>query len=160
MVVPVRPAALGAPLLAVACCCGAAVTTPTVRPEATTVTALGAAGLTLRLRMVVENPNGVDLTVRSVRARVSARGRDLGTVEDDSGLRLAARQETPFEAVVTVSWLDVPGLGLGAVLGGAVPYHVEGVVVVSGPAGLSMEVPFEMDGEVPRSMLVPVPGLG
>ncbi len=142
------------------CGCGAAVQTPTVTPRAATVTSVSATGLALRIELVIHNPNGTDLTVRSIRGQVTARGQDLGAVESSTALRLPAGRETPLLSDVTVPWRSVPSLGLGAVLGGSVPYHVEGTVLVAGPAGMTFDVPFSMDGEIPASMLIRVPGLG
>jgi hypothetical protein len=151
--------ALLAAVAAVGCGCGATLQTPTVTPRAATVTSVSAGGLAMRIEMAIQNPNDTELRVRSIRAHVTAQGQDLGTVDTASELRLPGGQETPLAADVAVPWRSVPSLGLGAVLGGSIPYHVEGTVTVAGPAGITLEVPFEMDGQLPSSMLIQLPGL-
>lgn len=147
-------------LWAAGCGCGVAVQTPTVTPRAATVTSVSPSGLAMRIDLVIANPNDTDLTVRGIHGRVTAQGQDLGAVETSTELRLPAGQQTPLVTDVTVPWTSVPSLGLGAVFGGSVPYHVEGTVQVGGPAGTTFEVPFAMDGQIPASMLLRVPGLG
>ena len=139
--------------------CGSSVVAPSVRPRSATVTAVGTSGLSMRVALSIHNPNSMDLTVTSIRAHVTAQGQDLGTVEPGTGVRLVGQRETAFETDIVVPWTGLPSLGLGAVLAGSIPYTVDGVVRVSGPAGITMEAPFQMEGEMPASLFVPIPGL-
>ncbi len=139
--------------------CGGSTQVPTVMPQSTQITGVVTNGLSMSMDMRVHNPNGYNLTLYALRARVSAQGRDLGTVESGASLVLTAGQWTPFASQVVVPWGDLPGLAASAVLSPAIPYHVEGRVMVRGPGGYTVRVPFEMDGEIPRSMLLRSPGI-
>lgn len=139
--------------------CGSRTQIPTVAPRSTQIVGVANNGLSMRLDMQIHNPNGYNLEVYAIRARVTAQGRDLGEVESATQVELLAGQWTPFNAQVVVPWGDLPGLAASAMMSPSIPYHVEGRVMVRGPAGYTVRVPFEMDGHIPRSMLLRVPAL-
>jgi hypothetical protein len=148
--------------LAVGCsACGARPAVPTVTPRSTQITGLASGGLTMRIDILIYNPNGYDLTVESIVARVNAQGHDLGEVQQAQQIALPAGQNTPLVADITVPWGDLPSLAATALFAPAIPYHVSGHVRVAGVGGFTVQAPFEVDGEIPRNMLVPtVPGIG
>ena len=139
--------------------CGGSTQVPTVTPRSTTITGVVTNGLAMSMDMQIHNPNGYNLTLYGLRARVTAQGRDLGNVESGATLVLTAGQWTPYASQVVVPWGELPGLAASAVLSPSIPYHVEGRVMVRGPGGYTVRVPFEMDGEIPRSMLLRSPGI-
>lgn len=75
--------------------CGSRPQVPTVTPRATQVTGLVANGLAMRIDLLVYNPNGYDLTVRSMSGRVTAQGTDLGTIQHAQQINLPAGQNIP-----------------------------------------------------------------
>ncbi len=105
--------------------------------------------------MQVYNPNGFELTIRAVEAQVSVQGQHLGQVEHDESLQLPAGQHTPFSTQITVPWRTLPGLGIGALLSVSIPFHVDGTVRITGRR-LTLRSLFVMDGQIPRSMLIPI----
>lgn len=148
--------------LAVGCsACGARPAVPTVTPRSTQITGLASGGLAMRIDILIYNPNSYDLTVQSITARVNAQGRDLGEVQQSQQIALPAGQNTPLVADITVPWGDLPSLAATALFTPAIPYHVSGHVRVAGIGSFTVMAPFEADGQIPRSMLVPaVPGVG
>lgn len=149
-------------ILAVGCsACGARPAVPTITPRSTQITGLASGGLAMRIDILIYNPNGYDLTVESINARVNAQGHDLGEVQQAQQIPLPAGQNTPLVADITVPWGDLPSLAATALFSPAIPYHVDGHVRVGGVAGFTVMAPFQVDGQIPRTMLVPaVPGIG
>jgi len=130
---------------------------PTVTPIALTVLGVQSTGMQLQLDLSVYNPNRIGFTVRAVTARVTVMGRDLGTVQQAANLRLSARRSASVSTQLVVPWGDLPGLLLTGVFQPQVPYHLDGTVAVAGPAGVSFDVRFQMDGGLPRAMLLQTP---
>lgn len=131
---------------------------PIVAPQSTQISGIQAGGLTVNLDLLIYNPNDYELSVRSLRAEVSAQGNDLGTVERPESFRLPAGQNTPFSTQVTVPWGDLPGLAITAILSPTIPYHVEGSVRVGSERHrITVSVPFQMDGQLPRTTLLNIP---
>lgn len=113
----------------------------------------------MRIDLLIFNPNAYDLTVRSVAANVTAQGHDLGMVEHAQQINLPAGQNVPLVTDVTVPWGDLPSLAATALMQSAIPYNVRGrVIAVYG--NFEIEAPFELDGQIPRAMLLRLPGLG
>jgi hypothetical protein len=113
----------------------------------------------MQIDLLIHNPNGYDLTVYALRADVTAQGRDLGTVESATQIVLTGGQWTSYTTQVVVPWGDLPSLAASALFQASVPYHVDGTVMVHGPGGYTVRVPFVMDGQIPRGMLIRIPGL-
>ena len=70
--------------------CGGRPRVPTVTPRSTQITGVASGGLAMRIDIAIYNPNAYDLTVQSVSARVTAQGRDLGTVQHPYQVNLPA----------------------------------------------------------------------
>jgi len=139
--------------------CASSAQIPTVTPRSTQITGVVSGGLSMRMDMQIHNPNSYNLDVYAVRARVRAQGHDLGNVESATRVQLVAGQWTSFASEVVVPWGDLPSLAATAILSPSVPYHVDGTVLVRGPAGYTVRVPFDMDGQIPRGMLLQVPNI-
>lgn len=137
--------------------CGSRPQVPTVTPRSTQITGVVANGLAMRIDLLVYNPNGYDLTVRSMSARVTAQGTDLGTIQHAQQFNLPAGQNIPFVADVTVPWGDLPSLAASAILSPSIPYRVRGRVI-AGRGNITVEAPFEIEGQIPRTMLLRIPG--
>lgn len=151
------------PLLVVATlaltACGSRPRVPVVTPRSTQITGVVTGGLAMRIDLLIYNPNNQALTVRSIHAEVTAQERDLGTVDHAQDFTLPAGQNTPFSTDLTVPWGDLPSLAATALLQAAIPYRVEGRVRVSGASNFSVRVPFDLEGQIPRSMLMQMPGI-
>jgi LEA14-like dessication related protein len=141
----------------VAAGCGARPRVPVVTPQSTQVTGVVSGGLAVRIDLLIYNPNGHDLTVRSMTARVEAQGTHLGDVEHAHQLNLPAGQNIPFVAEVTVPWGNLPSLAATALLSSGVPYTVRGRVQAVWQS-FTVEAPFALDGVIPQSMLLRFPG--
>lgn len=132
--------------------CGLKPDTPRITPRAAAVTSATSRGLGLRVDLVVHNPNRIELTVQSLDVRVTLAGRDLGMSHVASITRLPSRQDVPVSVQVTVVWQDLPGILLATALNENVPYHLDGTARVGG-AHVNLDVPFQMDSTMPRSVL-------
>lgn len=144
---------------AIGCGCGARPHTPTITPRSTQITGLASGGLAMRIDILIYNPNSYALTVQSVTADVTAQGQDLGTVHHPHQVSLPAGQNVPIVVDITVPWGDLPSLAASALFSAGIPYNVRGRVVVSGVGSFTVEVPFELNGTIPRNMLISLPGL-
>jgi LEA14-like dessication related protein len=139
--------------------CGGRPQVPTVSPRSTQVTGVVTNGLNISMELLIHNPNTYDLDVYAIQARVNAQGHDLGSVEHATTVRLTSGEWTPFSTQIVVPWGDLPSLALTTMMTPTIPYHVEGRVMVRGPAGYTVRVPYELDGTIPRDMLLRVPGI-
>ena len=141
-----RPLLLLAPVVCAAACGLFKPTPPHITPRAAAVTSASTAGLGLRVDLVANNPNRIDVTVRSIDVRVSLAGRDLGLT------RLPSRQDVPLSVNVTAPWSDLPGILFTTALNENVPYHLDGTAHV-GAGRFTLDVPFAVDSTMPRSVL-------
>lgn len=142
---------------------------PTLTPEAAAVTGITTQGIDLRVQIGVYNPNGSDLSTRSLKAAVRLDGRyDLGTVTVPAPLKLPAKQRTRLDVPLTAKWKDVAGIAALAAQGRGIPYEVDGTVAIGGET-LNVDVPFRLTGTMTQDQLVqavqrslpglPLPGL-
>ena len=147
-----RPALFIA-LVACSAACGLFKPTPPhITPRAAAVTSASTAGLGLRVDLVANNPNRVDVTVQSIDVRVSLAGRDLGLTHLAQVTRLPSRQDVPLSVNVTAPWSDLPGILFTTALNENVPYHLDGTAHV-GAGRFTLDVPFAVDSTMPRSVL-------
>lgn len=87
----------------------------------------------VRLWARVENPNPLGLTLASLQGGLSLDGRRAARVDFPLGLPLQAGQDTIVPLDVEIDFRDLPGLAdvaAGALLGGAVPYRLDGTMAV------------------------------
>lgn len=131
---------------------------PTLKPEVAAVTAVTAQGIDLRVQIQAYNPNGIDLTTRSVKATVLLDGKiDVGTVTVPTPLKLPAKAWTRIEAPLSVKWQDLTSIATLAAQSRGVPYQVNGTVAIGGET-LNVDLPFRLAGTLTHEQLVTVIG--
>ncbi|AUX40599.1 hypothetical protein SOCE26_020000 [Sorangium cellulosum] len=142
---------------------------PTLRPELAAVTAITARGIDLRVQLQVYNPNGIDLSTRSLKANVLLDGKhDVGTVTVPAPLKLASKQWTRLDVPLSVKWQDLTSIAALTAQRRGVPYQVDGTVAIGGET-LNVDVPFRLTGTITHEQLIqavqnslpglPLPGL-
>jgi LEA14-like dessication related protein len=119
---------------------------PTITPEKATITAIGPMGIDMLVQLGVDNPNRLDLAVRSVTAKVRLDGRyDLGTITIPQPVTLPARKRTELVVPLSIKWQDISALLSLAGVNRSVPYDVDGTVTLGGDL-LQVDVPFRLTG--------------
>jgi Late embryogenesis abundant protein len=146
-----RRALLAAPLLALACSL-LKPSPPVITPRSASVTRATSAGLGLRVELSARNTARVDVTIQSIDVRLTLAGRDLGMTHIGGETRLPSNTDVPLSLEVTAPWQDLPGILLATAFNENVPYHLDGTVRVGGEH-LNVDVPFQMDSTIPRSVL-------
>jgi hypothetical protein len=127
---------------------------PTIAPERAVVTSIGPAGVGLSVELGVDNPNGIELSGRSVTAKVVLDGKyDLGTVSVPHPFKLAPRTRSHLVVPMSLKWADVSVLVALAAPNRPVPYDVDGTVNVGGDV-LNADVPFHLSGAITHEQLV------
>lgn len=127
---------------------------PTITPKKGTIQAVGPTGVTLRLEFDAYNPNGFDLNVQSVKAKVTFDGSiKLAEVTSPTAISLPSKATSPLTADVTVPFNSLPALMSLAASKTEVPYVIEGTVAVGGKS-LNVNLPFTMKGKVTQQELV------
>ncbi|WP_437782781.1 LEA type 2 family protein [Sorangium sp. So ce1097] len=138
---------------------------PTLKPEVAAVTAVTVQGIDLRVQIQAYNPNGIDLSMRSVKANVVLDGKyDVGTVTVPVPLKLTAKAWTPIQVPLSVKWQDLTSIAAMAAQGRGVPYQVNGTVAIGGET-LNVDLPFQLAGTITHDQLLTaignsLPGLG
>ena len=127
---------------------------PRLTPLSARITAISPVGMDVDLKLEAENPNGIDLTGREVKATITVDNRIvLGTVTVPNRIKLPAHQKTAIDVPVSSRWQDLSGL-VGLVTAGKdVPYKVDGTVEIGGDS-LNVTVPFHVAGTVTREQLM------
>jgi LEA14-like dessication related protein len=121
---------------------------PTITPERGVVTAVGPAGVELKVELRVDNPNSVSINVRAVDARVVLlKEHDLGRVTVSLPMELPARHQRRLEVPLSIRWADLPSLLLLAASRKAIAYDVDGTVALGGEL-VQVEVPFHLSGQI------------
>lgn len=142
--------ALAASLLAVGC---TRPEPPVLTPEQGKLTSLSTSGIGLTARLDAYNPNGVDLSARSVSARIVLDGNvDLGVVRVASGVKLPAKKHTVVEVPLSVAWTDVAAFGRLALQNRPIPYVIDGTAELGGES-FSVNVPFKITGSITHEQL-------
>lgn len=142
---------------------------PTFVPKEAKVVSADLVGLKMIVRLDAQNPNDASLTAQRVKGHVVLDGSvDLGDATIDTPLALPAKATTTLDVPLSLRWTDGLAVAKLAQKTGPVPYHVEGTVTVGG-TNLNVDVPFKLDGTVPREALtqaalksipgLPLPGL-
>jgi LEA14-like dessication related protein len=118
------------------------------------VTAIGPSGMEMNVELGVENPNGVDLSARSVTAKVVLDGKyPMSSVTVPREFTLKAKSQNHLVVPMALRWEEVSTLIALASSNRNVPYDVDGTVQLGGDA-LSLDVPFHLKGELTREQLV------
>ena len=126
---------------------------PQLTPKEAKVTSVDIGGFDLRVRMEAFNPNAVDLSVRSVVAKVLVDGnQDLGTVTASQPINLPANARTVIDVPLSVKWKSVGNLAAIAASKRPVNYTLDGTATVGGER-LNVDVPFKMTGVITAEQL-------
>jgi LEA14-like dessication related protein len=127
---------------------------PEITPKRAKVTAVTPAGIELLAEMEATNPNGVDLVIESVTAKMTIDTTfDVGTVTVPKTVTLPSKKATPMDVPMTVKWTDMAAMAKLAASNRDVPYDVEGKVTLGGVL-LGITVPFHMKGTMTHAELV------
>ena len=147
----VRRPSIALALLVVAC---SRPKPPTITPEKAQVTAIGPAGIEMNVELSVENPNGIELSARSVTAKVVLDGQyALRPLTVPHNFTLTARSRSRLVVPMALKWEEVSTLLVLARSNRNIPYDVDGSVNVGGET-VNMDVPFHLRGEVTHEQLL------
>ncbi len=126
---------------------------PRLTPLAVRVMSISPLGIDVELKLEAENPNGIDLTGREVKATITLDGRIvLGTVTVPNRIKLPAHQKTTIDVPVSSRWQDLSGLVGLAAAGKDIPYKVDGTVEIGGDS-INVTLPFHIAGIATREQL-------
>lgn len=127
---------------------------PTLKPEQAKVTSISPDGLDLQVRLEAYNPNSVDLSARSVKAKLTLDGKyHVGDVKVPTKVKLPAGKRTLLDVPLSVKWSDLSALISLGTSNRGVPYELDGTVELGGDA-LSVDVPFKLGGTITHEELV------
>jgi LEA14-like dessication related protein len=127
---------------------------PTIAPEKAVVTAIGPTGMEMNVELGVDNPNSVDLSARSVTAKVVLDGKyPMSSVTVPHEFTLKARAKSHLIVPMALRWEEVSTLLALASSNRNIPYDVDGTVTLGGDA-LNLDVPFHLRGELTREQLL------
>jgi LEA14-like dessication related protein len=131
---------------------------PTVTPRSARVTNVSLRGVEITADLVVYNPNDIDLTVKSVTAKVTLDKKyDVGEFTDAKPVVLPAKKKTIVNVPIKVQWADVMGLADLATSNRDVDYLIDGDAQIGGDV-LSVTVPFTITGTVSHAELMKAAG--
>ena len=126
---------------------------PQLTPKEAKVTSVDLTGFDMRVKMEAFNPNGFDLSVRSVVAHVVVDGtHDLGTVTSAQPINLPANARTLIEVPLNMKWKGAADFASIASSKRPIPYTVDGTATVGG-ASLNVDVPFKLQGVITAEQL-------
>jgi len=139
---------------------------PTITPKSADVKAVTPDGLELELTIDVDNPNGVALSARSVKAKIKIGERiDLGEVKVPTKVEVGAKKHKEITTPLSVKWSDLTSIGIYAATHDKIPFTIDGVAEI-GVEEAHFDVPFQTGGTLTRDQLVaitgkalPIPGL-
>jgi LEA14-like dessication related protein len=126
---------------------------PQLTPKEAKVTAVDLTGFDMRVKMEAFNPNGFELSVRSVVGHVVVDGtHDLGTVTSAQPISLPANARTVIDVPLNMKWKGAVNLATLAAARRAIPYTVDGTATVGGES-LNIDVPFKLQGTITPEQL-------
>lgn len=126
---------------------------PQLTPKEAKITSVDVTGFDMRVKVEAFNPNGFDLSVRTVVAHVVVDGtQDLGTVTSSQPINLPANARTLIDVPINVKWKSAVGLASIAASKRPVPYVVDGTATIGG-ASLNVDVPFKLQGVITAEQL-------
>lgn len=127
---------------------------PTITPTKGMIKSVGPTGVTLQLQFDAFNPNGFELSVQAVKAKVTFDNSiKLSEVTSPTAITLPAKAHHLVLADVTVPWNSLPALMSLAANKTEVPYVIEGTVTIGGKS-INVNLPFTMKGKVTQQQLV------
>lgn len=127
---------------------------PTVTPDHAAIERIDAHGIELAVTLALTNGNAEDMQLKGVTAHVVVDGRyDVGRVIVKQNVALLAGKPTKLTVPIFVKWTDAaPLLVLGA-SDRSVPYVVDGLVFIGGPA-VHFGVPYSLTGHLEHEEIV------
>jgi hypothetical protein len=127
---------------------------PTVSPDHAAIERIDAHGIALAVTLAITNGNAEDMQLKGVTAHVVIDGRyDVGRVTVKQNVALLAGKPTKLTVPILVKWTDaVPLMVLGA-SDRPVPYVVDGLVFIGGPA-VHFGVPYALTGNMAHEEIV------
>lgn len=129
---------------------------PTLTPVSGRVTSVSVTGIGLEVVLDAKNPNGIDITTRSMTGKVTLDGKyQVGDVSTATTMTLPAKKTTRLTLPLTVQWKDITSVIALAASNRNVPYRIDGTVAIGGES-LNVDVPFAIDGVVTHAELVKV----
>jgi LEA14-like dessication related protein len=127
---------------------------PTITPEKASVTAVGPSGIEMNVELGVDNPNAVDLSARSVTAKVVLDGKyPMSPVTVPHAFTLKAGARSHLAVPMALKWEEVSTLLALAGSNRDIPYELDGSVNVGGD-NLNLDVPFHLRDVLTREQLV------
>ena len=106
----------------------------------------------MRVTFAAYNTNTFTLQLRDLQARLLLDGNDVGSSVTVLGAELPTGRWVPLTADVVVPWSGAPQYLLAAAANPTVAYTLDGHVTVD--HYLSLRVPFQTSGTVPRSFFL------
>lgn len=127
---------------------------PKITPHSARVASVTPTHVVLALELRVDNPNPFPLVVRRVTGKLTVgSGIEVGSGASDVGGSIPARSDKIVPSELAVRWTQVTALTPLAMTGAPVPYVFRGVAVVGGEK-LSVDVPFEVVGQLTREQVI------
>ena len=121
---------------------------PTVALTAIGVEGIDLDGVTLLVRLRVDNPNPVALALRTLSYKLELEEEQVFQGVLPEGLELAARGPTPVELPVRLRWLDLPRVARAFMSRPEVGCRVSGTAGI-GTAFGTLSVPFQHTERIP-----------
>jgi len=127
---------------------------PKITPISGRVTGISPTGIDVEAKLEGENPNDVDLTVKSCTAKVTLDGKyDIGTVTAPHSIKLPAHKKTRFDMPISVKWRDVAALAPLGMTNRDVPYEADGTVRIS-VKSVELDLPFKVTGVLTHAQIM------
>jgi LEA14-like dessication related protein len=105
-------------------------------------------GVTLKLRLRIENPNALGLRLASLEYRLEVEGRQAVTGAAGGGLRIPARGVAHVDLPLRVRYADVPGLVRALLERETLGWRIGCRAGIETPFGV-LDVPLSHEGKVP-----------
>lgn len=145
--------ALAAVLLGCASAAGCiSVETPQIQVQSLNFTGIDGQGLQFHVVFNTYNPNGYNLNLQNLNARLILDGNDVGSSVTVVSAALPPQRWVPVSANVTVPWSGAPAWMLAAAGQPMVNYTIEGSVTVE--HYLSIRASFTQSGQMPREFFM------
>jgi LEA14-like dessication related protein len=126
---------------------------PTVKPVSARVTSVGTNGIALNAKLEADNPNDVDLSIKSLSATITLDGKyTVGTVTIPHAITLPAKKKKQFEVPISMPWGNVAEIAPLALQNRDVPYEVKGTVK-GGTESIDLQMPFTVTGVVTHQQI-------
>ena len=103
----------------------------------------------LQIKLLVDNPNRVDLTLQSLRYQGSFNGKEMIIGENANKIKFAGHAQTPVTLELRVPAATLLHSALEFLSNRSHKYHIEGEAKISG-----FTLPFKKDGELDRDQIL------